>query len=141
MFGVHCTGSKWLSDKYYYVDAGQSSFPIKYEHVDIPGGRRIDISYTNTLKQAVCLTPEQWPTSGVMIDAFQAPIALVIEGHRFQMALINGDYCPGCALLVQPGETVRASLSYDGFHIPDALVREPKQLEFTPMGFLCTLRP
>jgi len=129
--------NQWYEEIY----GGKQPFPIEYNYRDIPNERKIELTFTNGRKLAVCLYPGHWPNSEVAIDSFPNPIALLVAGNRFEFKRGNTEYCPGgCCLLVEPGKTVRAYLLYDGFKVPDDLVNEPKELEFKPKAWYCRLR-
>ena len=115
-------------------------FPIVYEFVDLPEQRRIELSYRNDRGVAVCLTPEFWPNHAGKIDQASDIIFLVVGDHRFPIEEFNTGYCPGCAVRVEPGETVRATIVYESFGVPDALANKEKRLIFTPKASRCDRR-
>ena len=128
---------QWYEEIY----GGKQPVAIDYQYRDMPTDRKIELTFTNRLKLAVCLYPEHWPNSEVPTDSFPAPIALLVAGQRFEFRRGNTDYCPGgCCLLVEPGQTVRAYLLYDGFSLPGGLESQSKKLEFRPTARYCRLR-
>ena len=114
-----------------------SIFPIEYKLVDLPEERRIELSYRNDREDAVCLVPQFWPNQAGKIDNASDEVFLVVGDQRFAIEEFNTGYCPACYLRVEPAETVRATIGYNSFGIPDYLVNEEKRLEFTPMGARC----
>jgi hypothetical protein len=135
-----CVKREVLYTAYDAVDASEQPIPIHYEFVDLPSEHRIEISFCNHLKQAVCLTNDNWPgRSGWMLIGSRG-MSIVIGQQRFSLDLVNGDYSPGYAEYVPPEETIKASISYDSFHIPAALSSEEKHLEFFPEAYRCVRR-
>jgi hypothetical protein len=126
--------------EYKAIDSSEGLFPIQYDFVDFPSEHRIEISFLNKRGQAVCLYPNYWPASGGAIDSASEGVFLVLGQRRFPLEKVDTGYCPGCAQYVAPGETIRASIPYKAFHLPEALFSEKKQLEFVPKAFRCEKR-
>lgn len=97
-------------------------FPIEYAFTDMPEKRRIELRYHNTSEQTVCLLPEFWPNQAGKINQASGEVFLLVGDRRFAIEDFNTGYCPDCRLAVAPGETVRASIGYDAFDLPEALV-------------------
>jgi hypothetical protein len=120
------------------IDPSEDFIPVIYEFADLPSERRVEISFCNKLKQPVCLDYRNWPgPSGWLLQGGPG-MTLVIDGQRFALDQVSyTDYSPGGAEYAAPGETLRASISYDAFHLPEPLYSEKKQIEFSPMGYRC----
>lgn len=110
---------------------------IAYEVADAPAKERLEVSYRNASKTALCLYPTHWPNAGGKIDQASERVALLVEGERLPIEDFNTGFCPGCKLRVEPGETVSAFISYSDFKLPERLADEPKVLQFEPMAFDC----
>jgi hypothetical protein len=139
LIGVNCARSTVLFPNV-EIDSSEPMFPIQYKYADIPGEGRIELSYYNNLGQGVCLYPNQWPVKSGKMGTASDGIILIIGQQRFPVDRVNTGYCPGCSTYVAPGETLRASIPYDVFHLPAEMVNEEKQLEFTSMAYRCRKR-
>jgi hypothetical protein len=137
---VCCVRTKSPFPRYDALHASEGSFPIKYEFVDIPSERRIEIRFNNTLDEAVCLDTDQWPGGGGVMQLGSQGMTLVIGSRRFRVDETTPEFCPGCAHFVAPGQRLRASIPYAAFHLPEPLINESKILEFVPKGFRCKKR-
>ncbi len=113
------------------------SFQIDFELVDLPVEERIEIRYHNDQGQTVCLLPEFWPNKAGKIHQASDRVFLVVENQRFPIADFNTGYCPKCVLKVKPGDTVRASMSYSSFGVPEYLFPKAKQLVLNSKAFVC----
>ena len=122
------------------IDVSEGMFPVHYEFVDMPAERRIEVSFCNTLRQAVCLKSHNWPGQGGVMDEGSNGMTLIIGQQRFEIEKATPEFCPGCAKYVTPGETLRASIPYESFHLPDTLVNKEKKLEFVPKAYRCRKR-
>lgn len=112
--------------------------PIKYEYVDVPAERRIQVTYHNTSRVTMCLLPEHWPNQAGKINQASDSVFLVVGQERFPIVDFNTGYCPqGCATRVAPGEKVSSSIPYADFGLPERLKDAPKTLEFSPTAFEC----
>jgi hypothetical protein len=113
--------------------------PIKFEYRDDPGGRRVELTYLNSSRYAMCLLPEHWPNSAGKINQASDIVFLVVGQERFPIENFNTGYCPkGCATRVVPGAQVSASIAYADFGLPDRLINAEKSLEFSPVAFKCS---
>ena len=112
-------------------------FPIRYEFVDIPSERRIELHFRNDLGDSVCLVPEFWPNQAGKINQASGTVFLLIGTQRFPIEEFNTGYCRDCALRIAPDESVTASIRYESFGVPDSLVNEEKRIEFSPKAFRC----
>lgn len=112
--------------------------PIKYEYVDAPAERRIEVTYRNITGVTMCLLPEHWPNQAGKINQASDSVFLVVGQERFPVVDFNTGYCPqGCATHVAPGEKVSSSIPYADFSLPERLKDAPKTLEFSPTAFAC----
>jgi len=112
-------------------------FPISYELIDLPEQRRLELTFKNRLRYAVCLLPEFWPNAAGKIDHASSLVYLVVETRRFPIEEFNTGYCPDCPLRVEPGDEVKASIGYEAFALPDAHLGKEKRLIFSPKGYRC----
>jgi hypothetical protein len=126
--------------EYRALDASSPSFLIKYDFTDYPFEQRVEVSFSNKLGYAVCLSADQWPKRGGVMDQSSEGMTLVVAQQRFSVNQMATELCPGCVHYVAPGEMLRASIPYDAFHLPEALFNEKKQLEFFPRAFRCEKR-
>ncbi len=112
--------------------------PIKYDYVDVPAERRIEVTYRNFTGVAMCLLPEHWPNQAGKINQASDIVFLVVGQERFPIENFNTGYCPqGCATRVAPGEKISSSIPYADFSLPERLMDAPKALEFSPKAFAC----
>jgi len=112
--------------------------PIKYEYVDVPAERRIEVTYRNLTGAAMCLLPEHWPNQAGKINQASDIVFLVVGQERFPIENFDTGYCPqGCATRVAPGEKISRSIPYADFSLPERLKDAPKTLEFSPKAFAC----
>lgn len=135
-----CTRQKFPFPRFDAINASEGAFRVHYQFIDIPAERRIEIRFHNDLGQPVCIDDEQWPGGGGFMRLGTPGMTLVIGKKRFQAEETTGEFCPGCAHYVLPGETLRASIPYKLFHLPEALYNKKKQLDFHPMGYRCIKR-
>lgn len=111
---------------------------VKYEYVDVPAERRIEVTYRNLTGVAMCLLPEHWPNQAGKINQASDIVFLVVGRERFPIDDFNTGYCPqGCATRVAPGEKISSSIHYADFGLPERLKDAPKALEFSPKAFSC----
>jgi len=124
------------------IDISEPYFPVHYEFVDFPSEHRIEITFTNNLTDAVCLDNLYWPgqSGGGWIIEGGIEVTLIVGQERFTLTETTGSYSPGYAEYVPPGETLRTSISYDAFHLPEELFNEEKRLEFNPEAYRCVKR-
>jgi hypothetical protein len=112
-------------------------FAIKYQCVDVPSERRIEMRYQNEMGHTICLLPEFWPNAAGAIGTAPGTFVLVVGQQRFPIESRNTGYCPGCAERVAPGETIRTSIPYGSFSLPASLTYEEKHIEFVVKAFRC----
>jgi hypothetical protein len=124
LLGIGCAASTGL-------------FPIRYEFVDIPSERRIELHFRNDLGHFVCLSPEFWPNQAGKINQASGAVFLLVGTQRFPIEDFNTGYCRDCALRIAPDESVTASVRYESFGVPDSLVNEEKRIEFLPKAYRC----
>lgn len=108
--------------------------------VDQPDRERIELSYTNETKHALCFSDHFWPTASGALDRGGEVYAIVVGDRRFRMESRSmGGYCIGdeCDTRVVPGATIFAFLLYDDFHLPVELQREAKRLEYSIRAYQC----
>jgi hypothetical protein len=115
-------------------------FPIRYEFVDIPSERRVELHFRNYFGDSVCLSPEFWPNEAGKINQASGAVFLLIGTQRFTIEQFNTGYCRGCSLRIAPDESVTASIRYESFGVPDSLVNEEKRIEFVPKAYRCRRR-
>ena len=137
---VCCATKQEPSPIYDAIDVTEGIFAVQYEFVDIPSEQRIEISFYNRLDQAVCFHSLYWPDRSGVMDLGSKGITIIIGQQRFTTDMTTPEYCPGCAKVVAPGETLRVSIRYEAFHLPEALFNEKKSLEFFPMAYRCITR-
>ena len=112
--------------------------PVKYEYLDVPAERRIEVTYRNTSQHPMCLLPELWPNQAGKINQASDKVFLVVGQERFPIEDFNTGYCIGdCATRVAPGRQVSSSIAYVDFRLPDRLIDARKELDFSPMAFRC----
>ncbi len=139
ILATSCTKRAGLYPEVVYdaIDPSEGPIQVKYEFVDFPLERRVEISFCNKLKEPVCVDNYNWPgNSGWLLEG-SSGMALVIGERRYSLEQVKGDYSPGYAEYAAPGETIRASIPYDAFDLPESSYKEKKQIEFTPMGYRC----
>jgi hypothetical protein len=113
--------------------------PIQFRYLDHPGERRVELTYSNSSRNTMCLLPENWPNSAGKIDQASDRVFLVVGQERFPIRDFNTGYCPkGCATRVAPGGQLSASIAYADFGLPDRLITSRKTLEFSPVAFKCS---
>ena len=117
-------------------------FVVNYQFIDIPAEKCIELKFKNNLPYTVCLTPEMWPNKpiGGRLASSGDRCFLVINGERFPLVKSNPEYCPYCANIVDPGETITAWIPYADFGLPETLFHSEKHLEFSPTAFKCSHR-
>lgn len=112
--------------------------PINFEYRDDPGRKRVELTYRNSSRHAMCLLPEHWPNSAGKINQASDAVFLVVGQERFPIKDFNTGYCPqGCATRVAPGALLSAFIAYEDFGLPDRLISAQKSLEFSPVAFEC----
>jgi len=112
--------------------------PINWQQFDNPEARRIDLSFRNDGKRAICFTASYWPDAYGKLDSMGGRVFLNVAEERFSIEEFNTGYCPkGCGRRVAPGEIITGFLPYSDFGLPERLVFEPKVLEFSPQGVEC----
>jgi|JI10StandDraft_1071094.scaffolds.fasta_scaffold243877_3 hypothetical protein len=103
---------------------------------DDPSNRLIRLSYTNDTGGRICLGPENWPSSGGIIDNNGEEFYLLVKDARYYLGK-EEDYCPRCGFEVRSGGRIDGALHYASFDLPAELFDEPKVLVFTPTAWRC----
>lgn len=112
--------------------------PTDYVVSDNVQQQRLDLSFTNSLDEPVCLTPSQWPNSGGKLHYQGDRVYVMIGIDRYQYSDFNLGYCPGgCSLRVEPGETISSFIPYKYFGIPENQFSATKQLIFESHMAFC----
>lgn len=108
------------------------SSPLNYSVVDKVELTGIEVSFLNQSKHSVCLLPEMWPNprNGLVVNAGKR-VYLEVEGNKYFMENVDGDYCPGCSTEVAPGVTVKTFIPYELFDLPKNLYEKPKTIKYT----------
>lgn len=117
-----------------------SSFVIDFQYVDMPEQECVELTYTNNLPYAICLTPSQWPTEKGQIHFGGDYLFLIVGEKRYPIVDVNLGYCPNCYITVNPGESIVAKIWYRDFNLPDQAHSQTKELEFYPRAFRCKKR-
>jgi len=115
--------------------ANRSSVLITYQTSDSPAQQRINLSYRNMSPHAICIGPENWPSSGVLLNPGNN-VYIETGGKRFFLNA-EQDYCPKCRRRVAKGEIITDFLHYDSFGLPPDLHMTPKTLSFKSIGIVC----
>lgn len=111
---------------------------IKWSMVDDPIGKRINLEYTNSLGRGVCVGAGDWPNKFGNVHQWSELMFLVVKERRFPIRDFNTGYCVGeCRIHVPPKATIRASIPYEEFALPEELHNEPKSLTYPVTGDFC----
>jgi hypothetical protein len=111
---------------------------MPYEYIDNKVDHQLELTLTNNSSHTLCLTPEMWPNSKGIVMLASERVFLTVGTNKFAMEEYDGGYCPKCATAIKPKEKISAKISYDLFNLPESLVNEKKQLEFSPKAFECS---
>jgi hypothetical protein len=131
-----------LHSVYDAIDMSEPFFPVQYECIDIPSEHRIEISFYNILKDPVCMTNLYWPgqSGGGWMENGGIKLNLIVGQEKYALEEVHVGYSPGYAEYVLPGETLRTSISYDSFHLPETLFYDEKNIDFIPLAYRCVER-
>jgi hypothetical protein len=117
--------------------AGGELFSIEHRAYDDLESQRFEIVFKNSLGKSVCLYPAYWPNMMGRMDSASDVAAILVNETRFRMNHYATGFCPGCATVVQPGETLTGHIPYTEFNLPTELYFEKKTLEFKPRAYYC----
>lgn len=104
---------------------------------DAPEERRFYLSIRNDLQHPICLYPTNWPDKAGVIEQAAGRAWIEVAGKRFAMENLDGGYCPGCRMKLNPRQSATAFVSYANFNLPEALGSHPKGLHFQPEARSC----
>jgi hypothetical protein len=115
-----------------------ASVPLAYRFTDVPERGGIEVRYRNSTRAVMCLSPDQWPNQAGKLNQVSDRVVLIVDGKSFPLEDFNTGYCVGgCPTYVDPGEEIRGFIPYNHFALPPEMVGKPKQLLFTPLGYVC----
>lgn len=104
---------------------------------DDPANARFVLRYQNDTRRTICLSPDSWPNVAGNIPLTRPPDIWVSVGQqRFPLATFTEE-CPTCGVKVKRRSAVTGYLKYSAFKIPDALVKERKELHLPVAGGSC----
>lgn len=113
---------------------------VDFEFRDIPTEQRIELSFTNNLDRAVCMSEEDWPNAAGKMGFASDSVFLIVEGVRFPIVEFNTGVCvprSRCYLRVKPQEQLSGSIPYIDFLLPEEYWEGPKELDFSPLAYEC----
>jgi hypothetical protein len=114
------------------------SFLVNWTMKDNPTQRRIEVQYTNSFSDAVCISEGAWPRGSGYVDSMSDSMFLVVGDKRFPIESFQAGFCFGaCAIRVLPGASIQATIDYQRFALPDAFRFEKKMLIYPLVGGYC----
>lgn len=137
--------NRWIISISFFVSClacnatlGATSFQLDWAMTDNPAEKRIEVQYKNGHDKDVCISQGAWPRGAGYVDAMSDRMFLVVGGRRFPIEEFQAGYCLGkCAIRVPPRESIRASIDYERFALPEALRFEAKALTYPLIGSFC----
>jgi hypothetical protein len=128
----------WLSAGGNAISMVSGVFLIDWKMTDDQINENIELAYTNTFDRDVCLDVGDWPNALGRVNQMSDMMYLVVGQRRFPIRDLNTGYCVGdCSVRVSPRMTIRATIPYAEFTLPDELRHEKKSLEYPITGDFC----
>ena len=110
--------------------------PIDYKVIDQPEVQSLRLVYENKENKRVCIGPDNWPSTGGIIDNSGDEFYIEVAGNKYLLQS-EQDYCPSCVTKVRPRQTIEAKLNYASFRLPETLYSKPKTLHLKSTGYVC----
>jgi|GEM_PF-4949958 len=104
------------------------SIDAEYQLEDDPENDRVVLSFTNKLKENVCIPRGNWPNPAGNIDGGRGRISLSVGDTKYDIEEFEEGFCPLCLLNIAPGEKVSAFIKYTSFQLPKEKYNLQKQL-------------
>lgn len=104
---------------------------------DAPEEARLYLTIRNDLHFPICLYSTNWPDGAGVIEQAASRAWIEVEGQRFAMNDLDGGYCPGCRMKLDPRQSATAFVRYADFNLPEALGSHRKSLHFQPEAQPC----
>ena len=105
---------------------------------DNVASKKFDIELQNATSQAWCIDDGSWPTSGGFLDAHGSDVWVEVNGRKYPIKERNLGFCPSsCDFRLRPGETVRGSIPYTEFSLPESVEMSEKKLILSIGSRIC----